>query len=43
MTARQTQSAPYDVGYGNPPRHTQFRKGQSVNPGAGRGARRSSA
>jgi hypothetical protein len=33
MTARQTQSAPGDVGYGKPPRHTQFRKGQSGNPG----------
>jgi hypothetical protein len=26
-------SAPYEVGYGKPPRHTQFRKGQSGNPG----------
>ena len=33
MTARQTESASYDVGYGKPPRHTQFRKGQSGNPG----------
>ena len=39
MTARQTTSAPYDVGYGKPPRHTQFRKGQSGNPG-GRPRRR---
>jgi len=23
------------VGYGNPPRHTRFRKGQSGNPGGG--------
>jgi hypothetical protein len=23
----------YDVGYGNPPRHRQFRKGESGNPG----------
>jgi hypothetical protein len=23
----------YDVGYGKPPQHTQFRKGQSGNPG----------
>jgi hypothetical protein len=30
---RQTKSASYDVGYGKPPRHTQFRKGQSDNPG----------
>jgi hypothetical protein len=33
MTARQTSSAAYPVGYGKPPRHTQFRKGQSGNPG----------
>jgi hypothetical protein len=33
MTARQTQSAAYNVGYRKPPRHTQFRKGQSGNPG----------
>ena len=33
MTARQMKSAPYEVGYGKPPRHTQFRKGQSGNPG----------
>jgi hypothetical protein len=33
MTARQTQSTPSDVGYCKPPRHTQFRKGQSGNPG----------
>jgi hypothetical protein len=26
-------STPYKVGYGRPPRHTQFRKGQSGNPG----------
>jgi hypothetical protein len=26
-------SAPYEVGYGRPPRRTQFRKGQSGNPG----------
>jgi len=25
--------APYDVGYGKPPAHTRFRKGQSGNPG----------
>jgi hypothetical protein len=31
MTA--AASAPYEVGYGKPPRHTQFRKGQSGNPG----------
>ncbi len=38
MTPRQTRSASarsasYEVGYGKPPRHTQFRKGQSGNPG----------
>jgi hypothetical protein len=32
-TAPQTTSAPGEVGYGRPPRHTQFRKGQSGNPG----------
>jgi hypothetical protein len=32
MTAPKTTSAPYKVGYGNPPRHTRFRKGQSGNP-----------
>lgn len=42
MTARQAPSAKdtsrhtsasYPVGYGKPPRHTQFRKGRSGNPG----------
>jgi hypothetical protein len=33
MTAPQTKSASYEVGYGKPPRHTQFKKGQSGNPG----------
>jgi hypothetical protein len=32
-TARQTKSASYEVGYSKPPRRTQFRKGQSGNPG----------
>jgi hypothetical protein len=32
MTA-QTTSASYEVGYRKPPRHTQFQKGQSGNPG----------
>src|SRR5215831_7958042 len=41
MTAPQTTSASYEVGYRKPPRHTQFQKGQSGNPG-GR-PRRSSA
>jgi hypothetical protein len=26
----------YEVGYGKPPRHTQFKKGQSGNPAGGR-------
>lgn len=26
----------YEVGYGKPPRHTRFKKGQSGNPGGGR-------
>jgi hypothetical protein len=33
MTAPHTNSASYEVGYGKPPRHTQFKKGQSGNPG----------
>jgi len=33
MTALQTTSASYEVGYRKPPRHTQFQKGQSGNPG----------
>jgi Family of unknown function (DUF5681) len=33
MTAPQTTSASYEVGYRRPPRHTQFQKGQSGNPG----------
>jgi hypothetical protein len=32
MTAPQTTSVPYEVGYGKPPRHTQFQKGRSGNP-----------
>ena len=32
MTARKTKSTPCKVGYGNPPRHTRFRKGRSGNP-----------
>src|SRR5438445_13821028 len=38
MTAPQTTSASYEVGYRKPPRHTQFQKGQSGNAG-GRGLR----
>jgi Family of unknown function (DUF5681) len=33
MTAPQTTSASYEVGYRKPPRHTQFQKGHSGNPG----------
>src|SRR5215471_18232044 len=33
MTAPHTTSASYEVGYRKPPRHTQFQKGQSGNPG----------
>src|SRR5215470_15739925 len=33
MTAHQTTSASYEVGYRKPPRHTQFQKGRSGNPG----------
>src|SRR5215475_6047681 len=33
MTAHQTTSASYEVGYRKPPRHMQFQKGQSGNPG----------
>src|SRR5579871_2575461 len=33
LTSPDETSAPYEVGYGKPPRHTQFRKGQSGNPG----------
>jgi hypothetical protein len=33
MTSAKRKSAPYKVGYGKPPRHAQFRKGRSGNPG----------
>jgi Family of unknown function (DUF5681) len=33
MTAPRSNTASDDVGYGKPPRHTQFKKGQSGNPG----------
>jgi len=33
MTSRKQKAVPYAVGYGKPPLHTQFRKGQSGNPG----------
>ncbi len=32
LVERETSSCDYDVGYGKPPRRTQFRKGQSGNP-----------
>jgi hypothetical protein len=43
MTDAQNTSAAYEVGYGKPPRHTQFRKGQSATRAAGRGACRANA
>jgi hypothetical protein len=33
MTSAKRKSAAYKVGYGKPPRDTQFRKGRSGNPG----------
>jgi uncharacterized protein DUF5681 len=33
MPAPHTTSASYEVGYGKPPRRTQFQKGRSGNPG----------
>ena len=32
MTTRKQKPAPYQVGYGKPPLHTQFQKGKSGNP-----------
>src|ERR1700693_5274136 len=32
MTTRKQKPAPYQVGYGKPPMHTQFQKGKSGNP-----------
>src|SRR5262245_60241542 len=32
-SSRQAKSVSYEVGYGKPPRHTQFIKGKSGNPG----------
>jgi hypothetical protein len=36
-----SQDAPYEVGYGRPPRHSQFRPGESGNPGGRPKGRRS--
>jgi hypothetical protein len=33
MTSGKNKSVPYRAGYGKPPLHKQFRKGQSGNPG----------
>jgi hypothetical protein len=33
MISRKNKSIPYVVGYGKPPLHTRFRRGQSGNPG----------
>jgi hypothetical protein len=33
MTVPHTNAASYEVGYGRPPRRTQFQKGRSGNPG----------
>jgi len=39
-TTRSQETSSYAVGYGKPPKHTQFRKGQSGNPkGRSRGSR----
>ncbi len=32
MTSKKKPVAEYDVGYGKPPNHTKFKKGQSGNP-----------
>lgn len=32
MGSKKRYSADYDVGFGKPPKHTQFKKGQSGNP-----------
>jgi hypothetical protein len=40
MTDRDNTDRPFEVGYGKPPRHTQFAKGRSGNPkGRGKGVR----
>jgi len=33
MISGKRKSAAYQVGYGKPPLHTRFRRGQSGNPG----------
>lgn len=40
MSRRKTEPGQYEIGYGRPPVHTRFRKGQSGNPkGRPRGRR----
>jgi Family of unknown function (DUF5681) len=40
MTDRNNSERPFRVGYGKPPKHTQFAKGKSGNPkGRGKGGR----
>lgn len=40
MTDQDNTDRPFEVGYGKPPRHTQFAKGKSGNPkGRGKGVR----
>ena len=40
MTDQDNTDLPFQVGYGKPPRHTQFAKGKSGNPkGRGKGVR----
>jgi Family of unknown function (DUF5681) len=40
MTDRNNSNRPFNVGYGKPPKHTQFTKGKSGNPkGRGKGVR----
>jgi len=36
-----TERSPYEVGYGKPPRHSRFKKGQSGCPSGGRKPKRS--
>lgn len=40
MTDQDSSDRPFEVGYGKPPKHTQFAKGKSGNPkGRGKGVR----